>query len=168
MNILEKDLEEIIYKTHIEDNKLLWEKGLVTKGNMYQQLRIGNYGVADLVTFHKDFSYYHEENALFITVYELKKEKAGISAFLQALRYCKGIKTYIEKFRDKNINLSFNIVLCAKKIDTNSDFIFLSEFMYQNWIGAGLHLNCYSYEYSLNGIEFKEEKGYDLTDKGFK
>lgn len=167
MKFLEKDLEEIIYESHKNNKKELYEKGLPTIGKMHRQLRIGNYGIADLVTFNKCFSYYHDSNCLKITVYELKKEKAGISAFLQAVRYCKGISQYV-KFRNKDICLSFEIVLCAKEIDTNSDFIFLNDFMSDSWIGVGIHLSCYSYSYGLNGIKFKLEHGYSLTNDGFK
>ena len=45
MTFLEKDLEQIIFETPKEK---LQEKGLVIKGKLLRQIKIGNYGIADL------------------------------------------------------------------------------------------------------------------------
>ena len=52
MNFLEKDLEEIIYNT---DKEMLTERGLPYHPfeTFKRQLKIGNYGIADLVSFKK-------------------------------------------------------------------------------------------------------------------
>ena len=92
MKFLEKDLEDIIWES---DNIKLRKRGLSINGIKKRQLKIGNYGIADLVTCYKSINDFN--NGLIVTVYELKKEKAGISAFLQALRYCKGIKLIYRK-----------------------------------------------------------------------
>ena len=71
MKFLEKNLEDIIWEA---SNEKLQERGLNISGKKLRQLRIGNYGIADLVTFDRD--YYHTEYLhpfLNITVYELKK-----------------------------------------------------------------------------------------------
>ena len=47
MSFLEKDLEDIIFET---DNDLLFEHGLFIDGQKKRQVRIGNYGIADLIT----------------------------------------------------------------------------------------------------------------------
>ena len=54
MKFLEKDLEEIIFET---SNKELNERGLFVYGKKYRQLRIGNYGVADLVVVDRTPNY---------------------------------------------------------------------------------------------------------------
>jgi hypothetical protein len=166
MKFLEKNLEDIIWEA---SNEKLQERGLNISGKKLRQLRIGNYGIADLVTFDRD--YYHTEYLhpfLNITVYELKKDKAGISAFLQAIRYCRGIKSYLEKHKP-HIDFSLNIVLCSKEIDTNSDYIFLCDLIRYNEYESGLinSISNYSFDYSIDGIQFKEEKNYDLINKGF-
>lgn len=166
MNFLEKDLEEVIFlSTQKEKNTV----GLsLLSGKCKRQLRIGNYGIADLVYFEKvnDFG----ESVLRITVCELKKDKAGISAFLQAIRYCKGIQSYLEK-RKPNLKFYFNIVLIAKEIDTNSDYIFISDlisnlFDYDNRCLKNIY--NYSFKYTLDGIKFKRHYGYTLADENFK
>lgn len=167
MKFLEKDLEEIIFETHQSNSNLLLDKGLITTGKMFRQLRIGSYGVADLVTFRREPSYFHDDNCLKIKVYELKKDKAGISAFLQAVRYCKGIQEYINNYRKKDINLSFEIVLCAKQIDTYSDFIYLTDFLDSSWFNYKLHLSCFSFKYDINGVKFTQEINYKLSNNGF-
>jgi len=156
MDFLEKDLEEIIYNANKEE---LHKRGLFINGKLFRQLRIGNYGIADLVEVER------LSGQLYITVYELKKDKIGISAFLQGLNYVRGIKSYIEKERGKSISVYFQIVLIGKKIDSNSSFCYLPEFLI-NFDGANFLTN-YTYSYSVNGIIFKEESEYDLIDKGF-
>ena len=117
MEFLEKDLEEIIFEADRND---LIERGLNIRGKLFRQLKIGNYGIADLVEvsrFRKDG--WHEgsqiEPRLFITVYELKKDKIGISAFLQALGYLKGIRQYL-RVRKPNIEFILHIVLIGREM----------------------------------------------------
>ena len=104
MDFFEKDLEEIIFNA---DKEKLRKKGLDVYGKLYRQLRIGNYGVADLVEVRK--SYKEDDYAknkyipiLIITIYELKKDIVGISAFFQSINYLKGIMSYMSKHH-KNI-----------------------------------------------------------------
>lgn len=162
MKFLEKDLEQIIWES---DNQKLQERGLEINGKKFRQLRIGNYGIADLVTFTKP-NYlpqceYHEgyfEDGI-ITIYELKKDNISVSSFLQLLGYAKGIKTYLEK---KKLSHRYNIemILIGKEIDLNSTFCYLPNFL--------PNLTIYSYHYDLNGISFKDEGYYNLTETGFK
>ena len=162
MKFLKKDLEEIIWESN---NEKLQEKGLWIEGIKKRQLRIGNYGIADLVTINR-ISEQSVLPYLDITVFELKKKKAGISAFLQAVRYCKGIKTYLEK-RKPNILFRLNIVLCSKVIDTSSDYIFLTDLICSDEFKQINTLSNYSFIYGLDGIKFINEQDYDLTIKGF-
>lgn len=159
MNFLEKDLEQIIFEA---DKEELQKKGLPVYGKLFRQLRIGSYGVADLVSFnrHQDGGY----PRLSVTVYELKKEKIGISAFLQALQYVKGIERYLE-LRNFKFTVDFSIILIGKTIDINSSFCFLSDLIYN--LSNDSFLNNYTYSYGLNGLEFKAEYGYKHTVEGF-
>lgn len=163
MRFLEKDLEDIIWESfHVK----LRKKGLDINGIKKRQLRIGNYGIADIVTFERISGDFHEPSFLDITVYELKKEKAGISAFLQALRYCKGISTYLEEHKP-NMFFKLNIVLCSKEIDKTSDYIFLTDLIHSEEYGYINSIRNYSFEYGIDGIMFKKEQNYNLISKGF-
>ena len=166
MEFLEKDLEEIIYNA---DKDLLAKKGLYINGILKRQLRIGNYGVADLVTFKREYDerYYSTRRfipVLRVTVYELKKENINISAFLQALCYVKGIDRFFEK-RNFNFPVIFNIVLIGKQIDKNSSFIYLTDYLFNRDMSDFLDL--YTFKYNIDGIQFKIESDYKLTDEGF-
>jgi len=164
MDFLERDLETIIWEA---DNETLREKGLYVDGIKKRQLRIGNYGIADIVCISKQYTEPDEKPYLLIDVLELKKDNAGISAFLQALRYVKGIDTYL-KYRKVKFDYKFSITLVAKKIDTNSSYIFLSDFM-KNYYNNELFLTVtnYSYKYTIDGIIFKEECDYNIINTGF-
>lgn len=162
MKFLEKDLEEIIFTTQKEK---LGDRGLYIEGKLIRQLRIGNYGVADLVEVNRCVNPNWDGTKLIpelsITVYELKKDKIGISAFLQALGYLKGIKKYLE-CRGFNHKVSFSIVLIGKEIDTASTYCYLSEFIWSEF-----SLYNYVYTYDVEGINFQPCEGYSLINDGF-
>lgn len=164
MEFLEKDLEEIIWQT---DNDLLFKKGLEISGKKLRQLRIGNYGIADLVTYEKSYLPYNNP-FIEITIYELKKDKVGIGAFLQAIRYAKGIITWIED-KKPSLDYKINLVLCSKKVDDVSDFIFITDVFANNEFSLHgvVSVDFYSFKYDINGIEFKKESGYNLVNTGF-
>jgi hypothetical protein len=78
MKFLEKDLEQIIWDA---DKEILSERGLNLDGKLKRQLKIGNYGIADLIHFKRPVSYYDkQENKRFnvenglIEIIELKNE----------------------------------------------------------------------------------------------
>ena len=159
MNILEKDIEEIIYNT---DTRSLSSRGLYLSGNRYRQLRIGNYGVADIVTIDrvslsKDF---------IISVYELKKEWIEHYTFWQSIRYLKGIQRYFEK-RDFDPELYvyrvfYKIILIGKSLKTSSDFVYATYLLTGN-----MTLDFYTYSYKWDGISFNHQHSYKLINEGF-
>ena len=172
MKFLEKDLEEIIFEAN---NDELEKKGLPINGKIFRQLRIGNYGISDLITFeryHEEYIDYHFDNekgivyeaklksVLYITVYELKKEVISVSAFIQAVKYVKGIKRYLEK-RNFYHEVKYNIVLIGKNINPNSDFIFLPDVISRDAV------TFFTYKYGIDGLEFKRIRFYKLTNEGF-
>lgn len=171
MKFLEKNLEQIIFDSN---KKQVQERGLVINGKLLRQLRIGNYGIADLIEHQRP--YYHEGMGEMIkgeiTVYELKQEKVGVSAFLQALGYVKGIDSYLSK-RGINDKYNYNIVLIGSETDKSSSVVYLSDLMGQKVYETKMNhdsvltFTIYNYEYRLDGIYFKEDYGYSLTNEGF-
>jgi hypothetical protein len=179
MKFLEKNLEDIIYKT---DNGLLLERGLEIYGKKIRQLRIGNYGIADLVTFEKpiyienEYKKEHEICDFFvptITIYELKKDEINIKTLLQSLGYANGIKNYLENrevfigndFFDSEVystsikEFKIKIVLIGGKIAKNNNFIYLPNIFND--------LSLYTYDYGLDGLNFKNIYDYKLINQGF-
>lgn len=179
MDFLEKDLEEIIFNSFKADRGLsLRKRGLDIDGRMLRQFKIGNYGVCDLITLDVEYEPYYnpelinsDDNVLYsevlkkktiITIYELKKDKIGISALLQASRYAKGIKRCMNQLysRCDVDDFKVKIVLIGRTIDTSGSFCYLPDIFDD--------LKVYTYSYSLNGLIFKLQKGYRQENEGFK
>jgi hypothetical protein len=161
MIFLEKDLEDIIWET---DNEKLQTKGLDISGKKFRQLRIGNYGIADIVTFDKSYFPCHH---IRITIYELKKDKIGLSAFLQGINYIKGLMSYFENKRP-TLDVSFDLVLCGREIDKSGSFVYLADlFSGEDQLGFLNDIRFYIYDYTADGIVFKRISGYSLKDEGF-
>lgn len=172
MNFLEKDLEEIIYTS---DKKLLETRGLLITGKLKRQKKIGKYGVSDLIEIQRP--YYHKAYKGIvkgdIIVYELKKQNISISSFLQALNYLKGIKRYLEK-RNKAHLFNYSIVVIGKKIDLNSSFCYLPEFINHSndidldlWDNPKFSYRAYTYYYDIDGVRFQREENYSQDSEGF-
>jgi hypothetical protein len=170
MKFLEKDLEQIIFESGRDS---LREKGLPIYGKLFRQLKIGNYGIADLVSFTRP-RYQGSKRDYFvpgeISIYELKKDQIGISAFLQALTYAKGIQRYLEVkgYEDKYI---LNIVIIGKELDKSGSFCFIPDMLAmknQNFcsIEQGM-ISFYTYDYKIDGLVFTEELGYTIKNEGF-
>lgn len=166
MKFLEKDLEEIIFNT---DSQTLVERGLYFKGVKKRQLKIGNYGIADLVTIQRPSTLNASINfkePVLITVVELKKDKVGISAFLQGINYIKGIKSYLTK-RNVGFDFYFRLVLIGRELDTSGAFCYLPDIINNKDI-YDFQLELKTYKYNVDGLLFLDHSEYSLIDEGFK
>jgi hypothetical protein len=174
MKFIEKDLEQIIFESGRDS---LREKGLSIEGKLFRQLRIGNYGIADLVEFTRPM--YDGPNRKYfvpgqITIYELKKEQIGIASFLQSLNYVKGIQRYLEK-KSKQDKYVINLVIIGKELDTTGSFCFINNLLSINNDYFDLESNLtqsgsicfFTYEYTLDGLKFNYESEYVKTNEGF-
>jgi hypothetical protein len=178
MNFLEKDLEQIIYEA---DKELLAEKGLRVNGKLLRQVRIGNYGIADLVSIERIYyhTYFDRHFKGIITIYELKKDNISVSAFIQAIGYAKGILRWMEQHPKKlkivsPENYNINIVLIGKSIDQKSEFLYLADLLNTDNLGDNslldsfnLSLEMFTYDYDFNGINFTKIENYKLMNEGF-
>lgn len=159
MNFLEKNLEDIIFGT---PNAKLSERGLPIKGKKKRQVRIGNYGVADLVTMYKSSTVHNGKvySTLYVTIYELKKGVVDVNTLMQACRYKKGISQYFDKrglFQDTSVE--YNLVLVGDSIQDSGDFVYCLDTVYD--------ASSYIYKYDFDGISFSEKSGWSLTNPGF-
>lgn len=171
MKFLEKDLEEIIYNA---DRCKLAEKGLVDYGKFYRQLRIGNYGIADIVSVSRPYYNEHFKKHFkgLITIYELKKDKISVSSFFQALSYLKGIKTYLE-YKNKSNLFNFEICLIGNELDLSSSVCYLSDIFDVDVTDVEIYLESVTkvqllkYDFDIDGLIFNECYDYNLPNKGF-
>lgn len=163
MNILEKEIEEIIFKTAQTDNDALIERGLYLRGTPILHPDLGDYGIPDIITYHFWKDQYcaigESERKLQIQIIELKKECINISTLLQAIRYYKGINTFIDERwgNSFNIDIEYEIILIGKYVDKRDDFIYIPD-LFRN-------IKIYTYKIDLiNGITFKSEHDYSLIN----
>jgi hypothetical protein len=158
MIISEKELEDMIFNA---DREELENRGLWMPKNLRRQVRIGNYGIADIVGFERGCMAKGYQSNSTIYVYELKKDEIDISTFMQSIRYAKGITSY---FRHKKyLNLNISIVLIGGTINMASDFLYLPDIL----SCEDINLELYTYSLNFNGIFFKSHYGYGLRDEGF-
>lgn len=167
MKFLEKDLEEIIYTS---GRDVLEERGLSIEGKLLRQVKIGNYGIADLIEVTRPI-YDWDNNCKrtifvpgIITIYELKKDQVGISAFLQSISYLKGIISYLEK-RGKDHLFDFNICIIGKTIDTSGSFCFIPDLLSIGNMQTG-HIRFMTYDFNIDGIRFKNSS-FVRINEGF-
>ena len=168
MDFLEKNLEDIIFESNKESLK---KRGLSISGKLIRQLRIGNYGIADLVSFdrnYKERDYIDGKYSpyLEITIYELKKDKIGISAFMQAIGYARGLQRY---FIDKrNIEFTINIVLIGNSIDKSGSLCYTPDLFdaYENMYNIS-SVKFYEYNYKIDGIYFMSLDSFKIIEEGF-
>lgn len=164
MRFLEKDLEEIIFTT---PNYELYRRGLPVPFHLKRQVRIGNYGIADLVGFQRaNYTDGSGDNNT-IHIIELKQDNISVSTFFQALRYAKGLKRYLHKkgkrlWRCSHANIK--ITLIGKRIEINSDVIYLPD-VFNHF--QGVYIELYTYDYEIDGLKFKRHDNYSLTNEGF-
>lgn len=169
MKFLERDLEEIIMKS---ENHKLRDKGLEIIGEKRNQVRIGNYGIADIVTFDKGYFYKSkqgiiEEQKPTVTVYELKKDNVSLSSFAQVCNYMKGVRDYFNHTNRDLDEYKWKIVLIGKTVDKNSSLVYLPDLFTYTEEGC-VQLDIYEYEYDIDGILFNQIYDYSLAKKGFK
>jgi hypothetical protein len=176
MKFLEKTLEDIIYDTPADE---IFKRGLTVQGKCYRQLKIGNYGIADLIYVRKDYEIDYVKDlyrnpSLVINVIELKKNKININTFLQALGYCKGISRYL-KLRGFT-RFCFEITLIGQTIDESDSFCYLTDliapsydlhYRLEEFHDSIMNLSFFTYNYQFDGIRFNKINGYKLTDEGF-
>lgn len=166
MDFYESDLEDIIWyclKTTEGANKLT-ERGLDAERptKLFRQLKIGNYGIADIVTVEKRIELYKGKffSRLYITVYELKRNSIDLNALVQIFRYIKGIDSYLKKRGWNHSDYEINGILIGKSVN-NDDWLYMIEHIKNVYI--------YTYKYTLDGIDFSwDDCRYSLTDSGFK
>lgn len=168
MEFLEKNLEDIIWES---DRSKLKERGLNVFGKAKRQLKIGNYGIADLVCVdRRSIHSSKNQSYLDITVYELKRNAIGVSAFFQAIRYCKGIQSYLNQYHP-NIEYNLNIVLIGDNVDTTGSFCYIPDLIYDRGIEFPtqqiVSISFYSYKYKIDGIWFEYKCQFNLIDEGF-
>ncbi|MCP4665221.1 MAG: hypothetical protein GY849_02555 [Deltaproteobacteria bacterium] len=172
MKFLELDLENIIFENlqTKEGRELLNERGLDVFNEIKyskRQLRIGSYGITDIVTYTPQLvneKIYEILQMKQIQIVELKKNEINIDTLLQSVRYLKGIKRYLRGRGYDPDEYRFEIILIGKSVN-KGDWIYLNEII-QDYTFFSLYI--YTYNYKINGILFDNiTLNYHLSEEGF-
>jgi len=167
----EKDLEDIIYHD-LTNKSITLSRGLELNhgSQILRQKKIGNYGIADLIVIKKTNISGHRHYD--ISIIELKSKVIGIQAFFQALRYIKGIKSYLSKrIESHKIHLNYSIILIGERIDKSGAFCYIPELIsdQQGFKGYGCitNIDFYTYRYDVEGLFFDKMAPINLKNEGF-
>lgn len=139
MDILENELEDIIYQMFQDKSHLLSEIQC-SSGKVLRQVNLKGYGRMDLVNISHSCSIGNGNKKIRywnIDVIELKRGKISFTELGQLCRYMKGVRRYIKSLEvsDKN-HFIVNGILIGKGIETNGDFVYLLDYMED--------INCYT------------------------
>ena len=158
MNLLEKDLEDIIYES-LKDSDQSVELAVrgfplinqrpvsgdrVKPFLIKRQLNISDYGIADIVTVDRI-----PGDKSVITIYELKKGAIGYNALFQALRYVAGIRANLFD-RGTEDCYEIRIVLIGSKL-IEDDWLYMFQFKFN------IIVMLYTFNYTLTGLCFEDE-----------
>lgn len=149
MRFLEKDLETIIY----ENYDACWEYGLDISQiehypghcGRYRQLRLGPYGVADLVNINIE----HREREVVIQVIECKREVINLDTYKQAKRYVTALMNLLREkmgLAEEDWQISVETVLIGRRVEQNDGFIFV--------YNDDPRCKAFTYDYSVDGLAF--------------
>jgi hypothetical protein len=164
MKFLEKDLEEIIFSA---DNSELLNRGLYLYKNKIRQLKLGNYGICDILAWQKHNDYFHG-NILKIQIIELKQNEVNFHTLSQSLKYARAIQRYLQ-FRKSKIVYQIDIVLIGKIVNDIDSTFYLPTLFNSNEdkYQAINNINIYSYGYEIDGLKFYDFNDIRLKNEGF-
>jgi hypothetical protein len=125
MNILEKDIEELLFEALKHNHSLLRSRGLKVhhKDHYLKQPYLGNYGRPDIVGYSLGKKIGGFRN-IYVSIFELKKEKINYDTLKQACKYKSGIIDYFKMFC-KNVEVTVDINLIGRSLEETSEFTYI-------------------------------------------
>lgn len=138
----EKELETFLLENH--DHHGLWNE----KHAVFSQLRLGDAGIADIVTFNRCRRGKFYDCA--VSVYELKVEQLNVDAFVQVSRYLSYLGEYLADFYPQD-DIFYNGVLIGPGPTINSNLYYILN----SPIGEGLTILTYALD-AKHGVSFSE------------
>lgn len=160
MNVLEKEIEDMIWQGLKENRPLLREKGLWVweTATYHRQVDLGAYGICDILGICIQPK---EQGRRFVNAHivEIKKDEINSATFYQAIRYAKGVSRYIEEKLTGTI-CNIGITLIGKTVDQKGEFVYLAD------IFSNVGLYTYKLDFK-RGILFNREYGYYAKNESF-
>jgi hypothetical protein len=161
MNILEKEIEDVLFETLTSNHSLLQQRGLFMPptAEYARQIDLGTYGKPDIVgfTIHPKEEGYRRIDVI---IYELKKEDVNVGTLMQACRYKKGIEEYLDHRGVKDAYLHTRVCLIGKTIEKRSDWVYILPFLE--------NVSVYTYSIDLiKGIRFTSSSNFSQVEPKF-
>lgn len=152
MNILEKEIEDVLWDALNSNDVNLEERGLFLYADKWlRQFNLGEYGIPDIVGY-QIIEVSEQKRNIHWSIIELKKDAITVGTFLQSLNYFKALEKLSEDFS----HFEITIYLIGKSIDQNGSFCYLPDFVPE--------VNFITYEIDLiKGMTFKNNFGYSLS-----
>ena len=153
MQLLEKEIEDAIYNATDDELRAHGLGGVVGEGiiKRFRQLDLDEFGRADLVFIGRQ--HYPYRPVLKINVIELKKDKVGLEALGQALRYTYAIQSKLKERGFKDFGFRITLIgMCS-----SCNFMYLPHLLYEAnspCVGRINSINVYGMEYDINGLYF--------------
>jgi len=169
MDILENDIEDIIFDMFKEGSELVYNFNC-GEGMIIRQPTLGPYGKMDLVNIvyngKEPISYgwtdtdVREIRSWDINIVELKRGKVGYNDLGQIARYVTGMKRYLKTLNNSKDRFNVHGILLGKNIEDAGDFVFLLDKL------ENISVYTYSLDYKT-GIDFDESNDWFMKDENF-
>lgn len=150
MKFLEKDLEDIIWEA---DYGWIRDRGLPIYDNALRQVRIGKYGIADIISWKRYQKTETTNGFLDIRIYELKRGIVDSKALSQSIRYAVGVRKYIHDIRWKFMMPIRMSLICIGESFADDDLFYMCEF--NQYSQSDMSFDFFRYSYNWDGILFK-------------
>ena len=152
MIFFDKSIKGLIQETETD---VLNNKGLgIPLGKRFLDLRIGNYGIADMIVATRI------QGGLGIVILLFKDYEIGIKDFINALEIRRGIERFYQKRGCKlNYTIKIKIKLVGGDLEKSGGFRYLPNLF------PGIENIVYSL--GVEGLSFKSLENCILTDEGF-
>lgn len=148
MDFLEKDLEDLIYQTPIDNLK---ERGYRRESlltHVIRQPNLGHYGKPDLVEFGWHWFSDPGMHRAFIRIVELKKGAIGLKACVQGARYRVGLMHWIREMKPFiEDDSSIEVLMIGRELDLSDNVFLMAELE---------HFEFMTYSYDIDGLRFKK------------
>lgn len=169
MDILEDELEDIIYQMFKDKSDLVYDLNC-NSGIIIRQPVLSSYGRADLINIEyagNDWECINFKDKIYkgfrqwsINVIELKRDKIGYNEVGQICRYLKGLKEFIQTLKLPKDRFYIKGILIGKRVEENGDFVYLLDQLNQ------VDVFTYSLDYKT-GLNFSRSSDWRLMNVDF-
>ena len=167
MEILEKDIEDVVWYLANNNREKLYEIGFPElHRHTLRQVRLGEYGVADIIAWDVLTGMLDgvKLRKVSVQIIEFKKDVIGHAALMQSHRYETAIREILQSF-----DIHFDEIICwhilvGSDIDHFGDFPFLYSNMHSTIIATYKHDLVDGTKFSVVGKCWSKRDGHGIKE----